>query len=231
MPSPCSAAAAIVLSIRYGSAGPLRAINDGRWSSFVAKGNWAGPHRSATLIRLLTREQAMTSEFDSATPASRRNVIAAAMTMAAAGAASSGGAQAQNPSNLRFSNPPGMSTPPTYSHVVEVNGPHRTIYLAGQTGVDATGKVAEGFRAQAVQVMENIKTALASVGGGFEHIVKLTSYLTNLEANAAEFREIRGSYFPNKQALPASTLLQVPRLANPAFLLEVEAIAVLPPKA
>ena len=42
---------------------------------------------------------------------------------------------------------------------------------------------------------------------------------------------MRGSYFPNKAALPASTLLQVPRLANPAFLLEVEAIAVLPPKA
>jgi enamine deaminase RidA (YjgF/YER057c/UK114 family) len=173
----------------------------------------------------------MTSEFDSTAPASRRNVIAAAMTMAAAGAASGSGAQAQTPSNLRFSNPPGMSTPPTYSHVVEVNGPHRTVYLAGQTGVDATGKVAEGFRSQAVQVMENIKTALASVGGSFEHIVKLTSYLTNLEANGTEFREIRGSYFPNKHALPASTLLQVPRLANPAFLLEVEAIAVLPPKA
>jgi 2-iminobutanoate/2-iminopropanoate deaminase len=173
----------------------------------------------------------MTSEFDSTAPASRRNVIAAAMTLAAAGAASGGGAQAQTPSNLRFSNPPGMSTPPTYSHVVEVNGPHRTVYLAGQTGVDATGKVAEGFRAQIVQVMENIKTALASVGGGFEHIVKLTSYLTNLEANGAEFREVRGSYFPNKQALPASTLLQVSRLANPAFLVEVEAVAILPPKA
>jgi 2-iminobutanoate/2-iminopropanoate deaminase len=190
--------------------------------------SWAHPG-----YKLKPREHVMTSESDSDPLASRRNVIAAAMTMAAAGAASSGGAQAQaqTPSNLRFSNPPGMSTPPTYRHVVEVNGPHRTVYLAGQTGVDATGKVAEGFRAQAVQVMENIKTALASVGGGFEHIVKLTSYLTNLEANGAEFREVRGSYFPNKQALPASTLLQVPRLANPAFLLEVEAIAVLPPKA
>jgi enamine deaminase RidA (YjgF/YER057c/UK114 family) len=173
----------------------------------------------------------MTSESNFDPHASRRNVIAAAVTMAAAGAASSGGAQAQTPSNLRFSNPPGMSTPPSYSHVVEVNGPHRTVYLAGQTGVDATGKVAEGFRAQIVQVMENIKTALASVGGGFEHIVKLTSYLTNLEANGAEFREVRGSYFPNKQALPASTLLQVSRLANPAFLVEVEAVAILPPKA
>jgi enamine deaminase RidA (YjgF/YER057c/UK114 family) len=115
--------------------------------------------------------------------------------------------------------------------VVEVSGPHRTIYLAGQTGVDATGKVAEGFHAQVVQVMENIKTALASIGGGFEHIVKLTSYLTNIEANGVEFREVRGSYFPNKEALPASTLVQVSRLANPAYLVEVEAIAILPPKA
>jgi len=162
-------------------------------------------------------------------PASRRDVVAAAVTIAAAGAA--GEAHAQTPSNLRFFNPPGMSKPPTYSHVVEVNGPNRTIYLAGQTGVDANGKVAEGFRAQAVQVMENIKMALAAVGGGFEHIVKLTSYLTNLEANGAEFREVRGSYFPNKDALPASTLLQISRLANPAYLVEVEAIAILPPRA
>ena len=162
-------------------------------------------------------------------PASRRDVVAAAVTVAAAGAA--GEAHAQTPSNLRFFNPPGMSKPPTYSHVVEVNGPNRTIYLAGQTGVDANGKVAEGIRAQTVQVMENIKMALASVGGGFEHVVKLTSYLTNLEANGAEFREVRGSYFPNKNALPASTLLQISRLANPAYLVEVEAIAILPPKA
>jgi enamine deaminase RidA (YjgF/YER057c/UK114 family) len=79
--------------------------------------------------------------------------------------------------------------------------------------------------------MENIKTALASVGGGFEHVVKLTSYLTNLEAHGPEFREVRGSYFPNKEALPASTLLQISRLANPAYLVEVEAVAILPPKA
>jgi 2-iminobutanoate/2-iminopropanoate deaminase len=62
-------------------------------------------------------------------------------------------------------------------------------------------------------------------------VVKITSYLTNLEANGAEFREVRSSYFPNKEALPASTLLQISRLANPAYLVEVEAIAVLPPKA
>ena len=166
--------------------------------------------------------------------ASRRDVVAAAMTMAVA-ASAAGTAQAQTnaqaKADVRFSNPPGMSSPPTYTHVVEVNGPHRTVYVAGQTGADATGKVAEGFRAQAVQVMENIKTALASVGGGFEHVVKLNSYLTNIEVNAAEFREVRALYFTNRSALPASTLLEVPRLAGKAYLLEVEVIAVLPPRA
>jgi enamine deaminase RidA (YjgF/YER057c/UK114 family) len=160
---------------------------------------------------------------------SRRDLVAAAVTVAAAAGAASG-AQAQGKADVRYSNPPGMSSPPAYSHVVEVNGPHRTVYLAGQTGADAAGKVAEGFRAQAVQVMENIRL-LASVGGNFEHVVKLNSYLTNIEANAAEFREVRASYFPNRSALPASTLLQVPRLASPAYLLEVEVIAVLPPRA
>jgi enamine deaminase RidA (YjgF/YER057c/UK114 family) len=165
--------------------------------------------------------------------ASRRDFVAAAVTVAAAAGAAGGAgpAQAQARADVRHFNPPGMSSPPTYSHVVEVNGPHRTIYLAGQTGVDANGKVAGDFRAQAVRVFENIKTALASVGGGFEHVVKLNSYLTNIEANAAQYREVRASYFPNRSALPASTLLQVPRLANPAYLLEVEVIAVLPPRA
>jgi enamine deaminase RidA (YjgF/YER057c/UK114 family) len=174
----------------------------------------------------------MTTESPLPTPEepSRRDLVAAAVTVAAAaGAASS--AQAQGKADVRYSNPPGMSSPPAYSHVVEVNGPHRTVYLAGQTGADAAGKVAEGFRAQAVQVFENIKTALASVGGNFEHVVKLNSYLTNIDANGAEFREVRASYFPNRSALPASTLLQVPRLASPGYLLEVEVIAVLPPRA
>jgi enamine deaminase RidA (YjgF/YER057c/UK114 family) len=148
--------------------------------------------------------------------ASRRDLIAAVASVAAAASAAQD-AQAQTPSNLRFFNPTGMSKPTGYSQVVEINGPHRTIYLAGQTGIDANGKLADGFRAQAVQVMENIKTALASVGAGFEHVVKLTSYLTDLEANGAEFREVRNSYFPNKAGLPPSTVLQISRLANPSY--------------
>jgi 2-iminobutanoate/2-iminopropanoate deaminase len=195
------------------------------------------PDYAAARETFLKQRRSKTMTDQSPSPAteepSRRDLVAAVTVAAVAGAASSAQtpAHAQGRADVRYSNPPGMSSPPAYSHVVEVNGPHRTVYLAGQTGVDATGKVAEGFRAQAVQVMENIKTALASVGGGFEHVVKLNSYLTNIEANGAEFREVRASYFPNRSALPASTLLQVPRLANTAYLLEVEVIAVLPPRA
>ncbi len=66
--------------------------------------------------------------------------------------------------------------------------------------------------------MENLKIALVSVGGDFEHVVKLNSYLTDIEANANEFREVSAQYFTNKSTLPAAPLVQVLRLANPNFL-------------
>jgi len=164
------------------------------------------------------------------TVASRRDIVAAAVTMAAAaGAVASAEAQT---SPVRRTNPQGMASPATYSQVVEVNGPHRIVFLAGQTGQDANGKLAAGgIRGQATQVMENIKTALASVGGGFEHVAKLTTYMLDIDRDGPAYREVRASYFSNKAALPASTLLQVSRLANPDYLLEVEVLAILPPKA
>ena len=162
---------------------------------------------------------------------SRRDVVAAAVTLAAAAGAVSTSAEAQT-SPARHANPPGMASPPTYSQVVEVSGPHRLVFLAGQTGVDKEGKLAPGeIHGQATQIMENIKTALASVGGEFEHIVKITSYMLDIDRDGPGYRDVRTPYFSNKAALPASTLLQVSRLANPQFLLEVEVLAILPPRA
>src|SRR5262249_23015534 len=140
-------------------------------------------------------------------------------------------AHAQTGLTVRRFDPPGLTSPPTYNHVVEVNGPHRVIYLAGQTGVDKDGKVAQGFRAQAVQVMENIKIALAAVGGSFENIVKLDAYLVDIATNQPTYRDVRAPYFPGKSVLPAATAVGVPALAQAGFLIEVEAIAVLPLKA
>jgi enamine deaminase RidA (YjgF/YER057c/UK114 family) len=178
----------------------------------------------------------MTSQIHSAvsreSAASRRDFVTAVTAVAAASAsATTVSAQAQAGISLRHSNPPGMTQPTAYSQVVEANGPHRLVFVAGQTGVDASGKAAQGFRAQAVQAFENIKTALASVGGTVDNVVRLTTYMTDLEQNADTYREVRASFFTNKSALPASTLLQITRLANPSFLIEVEATAILPPRA
>jgi enamine deaminase RidA (YjgF/YER057c/UK114 family) len=126
-------------------------------------------------------------------------------------------------------NPPGMSQP-AYSHVVEVTGPHRVVYFSGQTAADASGKVATNFRAQAIQVFENLKMALAAVGATFENVVKTNTYVTNMPVQLPQLREIRDMYL-NKAAPPTSTTVQVAALANPAYLIEVEAIAILPPRA
>jgi enamine deaminase RidA (YjgF/YER057c/UK114 family) len=181
----------------------------------------------------------MTSQNDSAPStersASRRDFVTAVTAVAAAGAAAAAPvaaqAQTQAGTNVRHSNPPGMTQPAAYSQVVEVNGPHRLIFVAGQTGVDASGKAEKEFRAQAVQAFTNIKTALASVGGTMDHVVRLTTYLTDIQQDADIYREVRASFLPNKSALPASTLLQVTRLADPSYLIEVDAIAILPPTA
>jgi enamine deaminase RidA (YjgF/YER057c/UK114 family) len=157
--------------------------------------------------------------------ASRRKFVAAAVALGVAGTAEA--AYAQTPQNPRFQNPSGLSAPRGYSHVVEVTAPGRMIYVAGQTGVDAGGRVPEGFRAQATQVFENLKIALASAGAGFEHIVKINSYLTDIPAQLPTLREVRENYL-NKAAPPASTTVQVSALADPRFMIEVEVTAILP---
>jgi len=157
---------------------------------------------------------------------SRRRVLAGGVIAATAGAAP--WAQAQSvPPHLRFFNPEGIQKPAGYTHVVEALGPGRTIYIAGQLGYDATGKRAGepgDFTAQATQCFENLKTALTAVGAGFEHVVKLNNYLTNI-SQLPLFRDVRNKYITGTP--PASTTIEIPKLARPDALLEVEAIAVL----
>ena len=84
-------------------------------------------------------------------------------------------------------------------------------------------------REQIELAFENLQAALASVGAGFEHLVKINNYVVDIGANIAQFREVRDKYV-NTSAPPASTTIGVPQLARPGALFEVEAIAVLPPK-
>jgi enamine deaminase RidA (YjgF/YER057c/UK114 family) len=132
---------------------------------------------------------------------------------------------------VRFINPEALVKPPSYTQVVEVTGPGRTIYIAGQLGTDRAGEVVGevgDFRAQAVRVFENLKEALAAVGAGFADVVKLNSYLADIKYLPI-LREVRASYL-NAAALPASTTISVAGFARPTALLEIEAVAVLGPK-
>jgi enamine deaminase RidA (YjgF/YER057c/UK114 family) len=129
---------------------------------------------------------------------------------------------------LRFLSPATMPKPRGYSHVVEATTPGRIVFIAGQLGYTPDGKIASDFRGQAVQAFENLKAALAAVGAGFEHLVKINNYLVDIERNIATFRAVRDRY-QAESALPASTAVGVPALARPGALFEIEAVAVLPP--
>jgi enamine deaminase RidA (YjgF/YER057c/UK114 family) len=133
------------------------------------------------------------------------------------------------PDNLCFSNPDAIARPPGYSHVVEVIGPGRLVYFAGQLGMDRSGKMGATAREQMELAFENLKAALVSVGAGFKHLVKVNNYIVNIGANIALFREVRDTYV-NIDAPPASTTIGVPELARPGALFEIEAVAILPPK-
>ncbi len=131
--------------------------------------------------------------------------------------------------NVRFLNPATLAKPPGYTYVVETSGPGRTVYIAGQLGLDLENKLVGGpgdFRAQATRAIENLKAALAAVGADLEDVVKINNYLVDM-SHIGIFREVRDSFF-NMAAPPASTTVAIAQLARPGALFEIEAIAVLP---
>lgn len=135
-------------------------------------------------------------------------------------------------STVRFSNPSTMPPPRGYTMVVEASGPGRTIYIAGQLGMTPEGQFAGApgdFRAQATQCFENLKSALASVGASFKDVVKITNFFVDM-AHLPLFFEVRDKYV-NTKAPPASTAIQISKLARDGALFEIEAIAVLRAKA
>src|SRR5262249_35201328 len=84
------------------------------------------------------------------------------------------------PDNIRFSCPDALPKPPGYSHVVEVTGPGRTVYFAGQLGIDKAGKMGANAREQIEIAFEKVKAALTSVGASFGNVVKLNNYIVDI---------------------------------------------------
>jgi 2-iminobutanoate/2-iminopropanoate deaminase len=110
-----------------------------------------------------------------------------------------------------------------YTDAVRAGG---LLFCSGIVPVDEQGKViGEDAAAQARQVFRNMELVLKAAGCGFEDVVKVTLFLLDA-ADRAAINPVREEFFG--AARPASTLVEVPALAVPGALLEIEAVAALP---
>ena len=131
--------------------------------------------------------------------------------------------------NVQYLNPDGLPKNPAFTNVVTVTGPVKTVYIGGQDAVDASGAiVGKGdLKTQTEQILKNIQAALAAAGAQSEHVVKWNIYVVqgqSIEAGFAAFQSVWGNP-PNP---PAITVTFVAGLAHPDFLVEMDAIAVVP---
>jgi reactive intermediate/imine deaminase len=127
----------------------------------------------------------------------------------------------------QYVNPTTMHTPRGYTHVVTVTS-EKLIFISGQIAIDPSGNIVgkDDFRAQAEQVYANIGAALEAAGADFSHLVKLTVFLVDM-ANLPVLREVRDKYVNTNQP-PASSAFQVTALFMPEFMVEIEAVAMVP---
>jgi enamine deaminase RidA (YjgF/YER057c/UK114 family) len=126
----------------------------------------------------------------------------------------------------KFINPPGLKALGMYSNVTSVSG-GTIAFVSGQVSVNSEGKVvgAGDIQAQAVQVFENLKLALAGVGATFDDVIKFTIFIVGLTPEKRKaVMEVRARYISHKNP-PAATMIGVDQLVEPELLLEIEAVA------
>jgi enamine deaminase RidA (YjgF/YER057c/UK114 family) len=126
-------------------------------------------------------------------------------------------------------NPPELGPTPGFSHGVLASS-GRTLYLAGQVGSDATGTIVTGgIVAQFDAALGRIVVALAAAGGSAEHVVCMTLSTTVMAEYRAERARIGAAYRSHfGQHFPAMTLVGVAELVDPAAVIEITVIAVIP---
>jgi enamine deaminase RidA (YjgF/YER057c/UK114 family) len=133
------------------------------------------------------------------------------------------------PGVVQFINPPTLNINPAFTNVVVVTGSVRTVYVGGQDSVDSSGAiVGKGdFEKQTEQVLLNMQAALAAAGAELHHVIKWNLFVVqgqDLRKGFAVFQKV----WANRPNPPAISGLFVSALAHPDFLLEMDAIAVIP---
>ena len=130
---------------------------------------------------------------------------------------------------IQHINPDGLVKNPAFSQIVTTQGNGKTIYIGGQDGVNekreivGKGNIAE----QTEQVMKNLQLALSACGATFDNLVKLSIYVVQGQNLYGAFQASQ-KFFSNLQNPPAISVLIVAGLANPDFLVEIDATAFIP---
>lgn len=120
---------------------------------------------------------------------------------------------------------PGIAEP--ISHYTDVVRAGRLVFVSGCAPTDERGRLvgARDVVAQARQVHDNLERCLAAAGATFADVCKVTVFLTDVDERE-QVNTVRKEYFGAHR--PASTLVEVSRLALPDMRVEIEAIAILP---
>jgi enamine deaminase RidA (YjgF/YER057c/UK114 family) len=123
--------------------------------------------------------------------------------------------------------PEGWKRPRGYSNGVATDG--RMIFIAGQIGWDQEGRFPTRFADQVEQALANVAAVLAEGGAEPGHLVRMTWFVTDMDAYTADLAEIGRVYQAVMgRAYPPMSLVQVVRLVEPLALVEIEATAVVP---
>ncbi|MFI0537775.1 enamine deaminase RidA (YjgF/YER057c/UK114 family) [Streptomyces canus] len=126
-------------------------------------------------------------------------------------------------------NPPELSPPTGFSHAVVATG-SRVVFLAGQTALDADGKVVgDSLPEQFEKALTNLLTALAAAGGTPSDLARVTVYATDIAAYRAHAREL-GVVWRELAGrdYPAMAVVEVVRLWDDQAAVELDGFAVLP---
>ncbi len=126
-------------------------------------------------------------------------------------------------------NPPNMVRPRGYSHAISVSGKHRTVYIGGQNAINEKGElIGRGnLGEQTEQVLTNIGKILGSVGAKLENIVKFNIHILQGQNPQEGFMAFQ-KMWDMEQNYPTITVVFVAGLGNPDWLIEIDAIAIIP---
>lgn len=130
---------------------------------------------------------------------------------------------------VTYLNPDGLHKNPAYSQLVVIKGPMRTIYIGGQNSTDKEGQVVGkgDIKAQAIQTMNNLKVALTAGEASLSNVIKWNIYIVQGQDAKLAFEALQED-LKTMPYPPIITGVFVSSLAQPDFLVEMDAIAVVP---